>query len=399
MDFSWSPDLNYILLLFALFVLPRALQRFRLPAAVTSVALGLVAGMGFGLFTDDHTVELLATFGIVALFLFAGLDVEVTELRRGARVLIQHVVIGGAAIAGGTYVLLHALGLDVRSATLVALAILTPSTGFILDSLAGLSIGDEQRFWIRSKAIAAELVALGVLFVVLQSQSAEQLGISVVVLLSLVLLLPIAFRMFAANVVPYAPRSEFAFLLMLAIIAASITRRLGVYYLVGAFVVGLVARQFRTRLPAVTSDEMLHAVEMFAQFFVPFYFFRAGLHVAADDFSLRAVLLGVAFLAIGLPLRVLLVAVHRRLALRESWTDASHVGVAMLPTMVFTLVIAGILRDRFAAPPAIFGGLVIYTLANALVPGWVLSRKDPSLAKLALESPGAPDGEIPATSP
>ena len=59
----------------------------------------------------------------------------------------------------------------------------------------------------------------------------------------------------------------------------------GVYYLVGAFVVGITAQRFRERLPAIASDQMLHAVEVFASFFVPFYFFSAGLHVRHEDFA------------------------------------------------------------------------------------------------------------------
>ncbi len=41
----------------------------------------------FNLFDHDTTVALLARFGIVALFLFAGLEIEVGGLRAGARVL------------------------------------------------------------------------------------------------------------------------------------------------------------------------------------------------------------------------------------------------------------------------------------------------------------------------
>jgi hypothetical protein len=39
---------------------------------------------------------------------------------------------------------------------------------------------------------------------------------------------------------------------------------------------------------------------------------------------------------------------------------------------VFTLVIAAILRDVFEVPRAVFGGLVIYTLGNTLIPGFAL---------------------------
>ena len=60
------------------------------------------------------------------------------------------------------------------------------------------------------------------------------------------------------------------------------------------------------------------------------------------------------------------------MALGETLRAGTRIGVAMLPTLVFTLVIAEILRDTFAVPRPIFGGLIIYTLANTLVPGFAL---------------------------
>lgn len=373
------PELDYVLLLFALFVVPRMLQRYRLPGAVTSIALGAAAGMGLGLFTEDATVGLLATLGIVSLFLFAGLDVDSAELRREARVLIQHLVIGIAALVG-TAVLVHAVfALPWRPAVLVGLALLTPSTGFILDSLPSLGVSDLERFWIKSKAVATELVALAVLFVTVQSTTTRRLSMSALLLAGMILVLPATFRWFAVRVVPYAPKSEFAFLLMLAVLCSFVTRRIGVYYLVGAFVVGLIAQRFRRRLPAIASDQMLHAVELFASFFIPIYFFNAGLHLRAGDFARDALLVGAGFLATMVPLRIALVAVHRRLALGETLGKGMRIGVSMLPTLVFTLVIAEILRDSFAVPRPIFGGLIIYTLANTLVPGFALRLPAPEL--------------------
>lgn len=366
------PELDYVLLLFALFVVPRMLQRYRLPAAVTSVALGAAAGIGFGLFAADLTVSLLATLGIVALFLFAGLEVDYVELRREARILVQHLLIGVGALVVTAVLVQVVLHLPWRPAMLVALALLTPSTGFILDSLPSLGVSDLERFWIKSKAIATELVALAVLFVTLQSTTARRLSVSALVLAGMILLLPAVFRWFAVRVLPYAPKSEFAFLLMLAVLCAFVTRRLGVYYLVGAFVVGIAAQSFRRQLPAIASDQTLHAVELFASFFIPFYFFSAGLQLRTEDFALEAVLVGGGFLATMVPLRVALVAVHRRVALGETLRTGTRIGVAMLPTLVFTLVIAEVLRDAFAVPGPIFGGLIFYTLVNTLVPGFAL---------------------------
>jgi len=383
------PELAYVLLLFALFVVPRFLQRYRLPAAVTSVALGAVAGMGFGLFQNDATIQILSTFGIVSLFVFAGLEVDFAGLRKETPVLLQHLVIRVILLAAAIWVARRMLNLELRPACLVALALFTPSAGFILDSLGALGVTDRERFWIQSKAIATELVALGVLFVTLQSVTAARFAISTAVLVALVALLPLAFRAFAAVVVPYAPKSEFAFLLMIAVLAAFATRALGVYYLLGAFVAGLTARRFRQELPAMASEQMLHAVEVFASFFVPFYFFNNGLHLRREDLGLNALVLGVGFLLTAVPLQLLIVAAHRRLMLGEPFPRGFRIGASIAPTLVFTLVIAEILRDQFNVPPYLFGGLIVYTLANTLIPGLVLKLPPPEF-----EAPHVPELEI-----
>jgi Kef-type K+ transport system membrane component KefB len=208
--------------------------------------------------------------------------------------------------------------------------------------------------------------------VTVQSETAKGFAVATLVLAALIAVLPFAFRVFAERVVPYAPKSEFAFLLMVAVVAAFATRRLGVYYLVGAFVVGVTAQRFRQRLPALASEQMLHAVQVFASFFVPFYFFRAGLHLRTADFGVDALVVGVAFLGLVIPLRFTLTALHRRVALGERLELGLRVAVPLLPTLVFTLVIAEILRDRFGVPRMVFGGLMVYTLVNTLVPGLVM---------------------------
>lgn len=373
-----TQEVLYVLLLFSLFVVPRLLVRFRIPTAITSFGLGIASGMGLGLFRHDPTVDLLSTFGIVALFLFAGLDVDVDELRTGLRVVAQHVVLRIALIVAVVYALGLVFDLAWRASALVALALLTPSGGFILDSIAGFGVSEREKFWVKSKVIATEMVALILLFIILQTESASRMAVSSLVLIGMVVLVPLAFRLFAKVIVPHAPKSEFAFLIMVAVVCAMVTLKLGVYYLLGAFVVGMAAQQFREHLPAVGSEKMLHAVEAFASLFVPFYFFHAGLLLRQEDFGPQALLTGAAFLAIGIPLRLMIVAVHRRIALGEPLRSGVRISLMMIPTLVFTLVLAGILRDRFDAPGYIVGGLIIYTIVNTLLPGLFFKIPPPS---------------------
>jgi Kef-type K+ transport system membrane component KefB len=265
---SWSidfalihaPEVQYLLLVCGLFIVPRFLQRFRIPSAITCAAIGAVAGIGFGAFQNDSTIQLLSLLGIVSMFLFAGLEVEIKELREGVQVIAVHLVIQSVLLVLVAVSIRDLLHVNARTSILYALALVTPSTGFILDSLHNFGLVGDQGFWVKSKSIAAELLALLVLFVTIQSQSLLRLLSSGGILVVMVFILPKIFRIFAKRILPFAPNSEFAFLVVAALVCAAITRRLGVYYLVGAFLVGIVARRFRQELPEISSTEVVHSL-------------------------------------------------------------------------------------------------------------------------------------------
>jgi Kef-type K+ transport system membrane component KefB len=385
-------DLIYIVLLFCLLVAPKLLQRFRIPAAITSLVFGIVASQ-IDLFEHDPTVILLATLGIVTLFLFAGLEVDAHDLRRGLRILVQHLALQSVVLALVTALLRAVLGLQTRAAVLLALALFTPSTGFILDSLDSFGLTDEERFWTKAKAIATELLALVVMFFALQSTSAKQLALSSAALLGLVIGIPLALQLLATKVVPHAPKSEFAFLIMVAVVCAYATKRLGVYYLVGAFLVGVAAQRFRERLPALSSERMLHAIEAFASVFVPFYFFKAGLGIRLADLGPWSLLAALVIVVVCLPARVGSIVLHRRLALREPVRRSLRVATSLMPTLVFSLVLAEISREEFGLPRPLFGGLILYALVNTLVPGIALRH-----AALSFE-PEAPAADAADSAP
>lgn len=400
-----SPEVLYGLLVIGLFIVPRMLQRLRLPAAIVAVVLGAVAGMGFDAFAHDTTIQLFSTLGITALFLFAGLEVDFHELRPGLGVLMQHILIQVVLVAAATWVCGAVFDLAPRSAVLFALAVVTPSTGFILDSLPGFGLGVRERFWVKSKAIATEMVALAILFVAIQSTSFSNFAISTLAMVSMVIVLPPVFRVFQRFIAPYAPNTEFTFLVMVALTCAYVTRILGVYYLVGAFVVGLVAVRLKHEIPALSSEKLLGSVELFASFFIPFYFFKAGTGFEEQFFTTRAFTIATLLVLILVPLKVGIVAVHRKLVLNEDAATGARIGLSMVPTLVFTIVIAGILRDTFGLPGELYGALILFTVINTAIPGFVLHAPPPEFEAPTIprETPstGAPTiaGETPSAGP
>jgi Kef-type K+ transport system membrane component KefB len=257
-----------------------------------------------------------------------------------------------------------------QAAGLLALALLTPSTGFIVESLGRLGLSDDERFWVTSKAIIGEILALALLFVLVKVDQPVDMALSAAALVALAVVLPLFFIAADRWVVPHAPGSEFSLLVMAGVIAAYVSYKLGVYYLVGAFIVGLVARGLQVRMPHLASHDNLHALRLFASFFVPFYFFSAGAKVHTGALTFEALGIGVVLTAVVLPLRVAVGWAERRL-FGESAASSLRVSVALSPTLIFTLVLASILRDSFGIPDALFGGLLLYAVLNTALPSLV----------------------------
>jgi Kef-type K+ transport system membrane component KefB len=167
---------------------------------------------------------------------------------------------------------------------------------------------------------------------------------------------------------------------MVGLICAIITEMLGVYYLVGAFVAGLVARSLSKRLTTLASPTNLEAIQLFASFFIPFYFFHNGLGVPAAALVRGSLVYGFALAALVIPLRLTVVWLQSRFIQHRGHRGSFRVAVALTPTLIFTLVIAEILRENFSISPALYGGLLIYAAIASILPALVL----PSFAETAI---------------
>src|SRR5271163_4620086 len=104
-----TTTLVYLVSIFGLLVVPRALQRFRLPAALTCFVFGIVVAIFFKQLFDDQVVNVVATFGIASLFLFAGLEVDLTEIRRQIPRLSGHLAIRGLFLVAAAWLAIRYL--------------------------------------------------------------------------------------------------------------------------------------------------------------------------------------------------------------------------------------------------------------------------------------------------
>jgi len=361
-------------LILALLVVPRALQRFRLPAPLTCFIFGVAAAILFKSVLNGSVLAVVSTLGVASLFLLAGLEVDLVEIRRQLPRLMGHLGIRGLLLVAAAWVAIRYLHMGWQPAALLGLGLFTPSTGFILDTLPHSGLTEAEQREVSINAIAGEIIALLVLLFVSHANSIQSLAVSSGALVLLIVLTPLFFLALGKFVLPYAPGSEFSLLLMVGIICAVISESAGVHVLIGAFVAGLVAGLLKTRMATLASHENLHAVRLFASFFVPFYFFQQGMEVPTGALVVKALLYGLALSVIVLPIRIAKNWLQARYFSRRDPAGGMRVAVALTPTIIFTLVIAGILHESFHIDDAIFGGLIVYAAISTILPSFVLPR-------------------------
>src|SRR5690606_28847578 len=115
--------------------MPRAMQRLRIPAPITSLLLGIGAMLAWGDRTHDPAVSRRSTLGMPSLSLLAGRRVDMSARRSGVGHLCAPLLIRVAMLGCGAWVACRHFGFGWQAATLLALALWTPSAGFILDIL------------------------------------------------------------------------------------------------------------------------------------------------------------------------------------------------------------------------------------------------------------------------
>lgn len=372
-DISITHDLEYLAIFSLVLIFPKVLMRFKVPSGITALLIGIVIAVFDPELKADNLFRFLSQIGITSLFLFAGLEVEFDELKEDKVYLTKYLTKSLIILIAIAYGISSYFKLPFQESFIYSLGIFTPSAGFILTSLHSLNIGTDHEYWVKSKAISKELIAIVLLFFALQGGDLKSLAISTAFFTFLFLLLPVLFRLFFKFVSPYAPNSEVPFLVVLSLIAGVLSKEMGAYYLVGAFVVGIVGGQFKKQIFKEGEENMLHSLSSFFKTFLPFYFFYAGLNIFFNEITLEAFKIGSIMLVIFIPLRLLVIASSMKFFMDEVKKNPYKISLSLMPTLIFGLVIAGILKERGIVPSVLVYSLLIYTLLNSIIPSLVLT--------------------------
>lgn len=365
---SITNDLEYLAVFSLVLILPKILMRFKIPSGITA----LLIGVGFGYFdpslSTDQLFRFLAQIGITSLFVFSGLEVNFKELNEDRVYLSKYLLKSFALLAIIAFGLREYFNLPFQTSLILSLGIFTPSAGFIINSLHSFKIGEDLEYWVKSKAISKELVSIILLFLAVQSSNPSSLMMTSLFFIGLIVVLPFLFKLFFRFISPYAPNSEVTFLVVISLIAGVISKELGAYYLIGAFLVGLIGAQFKKEILKDDQEAIFTSLSSFFNVFLPFYFFYAGLKLKPSEFTLEALYLGLGFLVVFIPLRFFSINTSIRFMLKQIISKPYAISLSLMPTLIFGLVIAEILQSLGTVSNDIVYALIAYTLISSMLP-------------------------------
>lgn len=359
------------ILLGLIILVPRILELLRIPMPLSALLLGVAWASHVEGPAAHQLVDIVATVAITMLFLFAGLEVDTARFRAQGRAYAALAAAHLGVMAALAGVVGWALGLDVQPAAILAIGLATPSAGYILDSLARSPLGADARGAAGNMALALEVASLAALVVVLNLQSPRTIILTVGLLALAFLLIPPAWRLLQRGFFPRVGTAEFVSLFMLAMVLSHATKAMGLYYIVGAFMTGLVIGELSRHRAGSRMERHMGAIEMITVLALPVYFFRAGSEMPIESIDHRSVLVGLALLVALVP-RLLPVLVADAGIRRAPWREGLRVAFSIAPTLVFGLVIADILRATPGVPVWLPGALIVHTVLVTLLPSFVL---------------------------
>jgi CPA2 family monovalent cation:H+ antiporter-2 len=325
-------------------LLARGGRRIGLPTIPLFMIAGVVFGPhtpGVSLVDDPHSLELLATLGLVLLLFNLGLEFSIGDLIDGGRRLLlvgaMYLALNvGAGIAFG-----FALGWGTREALVIAGVVGISSSAIVTKLLVELHRIANPETRVILGVVVVEDIFLALYLAVLQpvigdSQGATAILASIGKAFGFLLLLAIVARKGSAIVGRLVDVDDNELLTVIfvgfAVLVAGLAHELGISDAIGAFMAGLILAETSAR------ERVERLVMPLRDTFAAVFFFAFGLTIDPNDVLSVA---GPVLIAIVMSLLLNLVAgVLAARSYRLGPVGAANVGLTILARGEFSLIMA-----------------------------------------------------------
>ncbi|MFH1630858.1 MAG: cation:proton antiporter [Candidatus Aenigmatarchaeota archaeon] len=368
--------LRFLVIITVVFFIPKVVYHIRkIPYPITEVVLGIVLGILVpSYFFADDVIKILASLGIITIFVCGGMEINIGFIKRSKKMILQNAILQIVLLAGVATFLIYVFTFTTQVGLILALALIVPSAGYVFSFVRQTGVHPKERNWVEGIVICSEILGILLLLIFLNMDDVPMIALSLIVITLLVTLLPKLLDFLYTKVFKKMIGLEFAFIFVVALISAYITEAIGVHFIIGAFIAGIVAKRFIDDIRKdghITNVRHMNITEgfsFFSQVFAPFYFFSVGLMLSLNILTVEAAAIAIAFVVGATAVRFTLVLKHRRWKMKETYNRSFNIAVMTMPTIVFTFVIADILHKSFGISDTMFGALLLYGIMTAIVP-------------------------------
>lgn len=353
-------------------------ERFRQPAVLGEIALGIAIGpAALGLVHDSEPLRVLGEIGVILLLFEVGRQMDLGEMRRVGAASLRVAVIGVVAPMGLGYVAMRGLGIAPMPSLFLAAAITATSVGITARVFGDLkALATPEARTVLGAAVADDVIGLMVLTVVAaiaggEHLAAAQVGSMVAVAVGFVAFATVAGAVLLPRMVDWIARmarTEGTVMVAGLVVALGLARLAGAAKLapiIGAFIAGLAIGR------SDSADQMHRKLTPLGHFFIPIFFLKIGIDTNVRVFGSSSVL------GIAAVLSVCAIAgkLISGMGVPRGSGDRRMIGIAMIPRGEVGLIFASIGLASGILDSRLYGVLLAVVLVTTVVtPPWVRRR-------------------------
>jgi len=392
------------------YTLSEIFRYFKLPRVIGQILAGVVLGIPIVknmLFTEDisSSFSFLADIGIILLFFFIGLELNIKEFRKNLKES-AYIALFNTTIpfVSGFLVARFLFGLDNLVSVVMGISVSVSSQAISLDILEEIKMLKSK---IGNLIIASgtvddvfELLLISFVLVLFHSTTADKsdfivLGMNMLFFVALIILLRVSLIPFALKIFEREKSRASLFMgaLIIVLAVAYISELLGMGSLIGALIAGALVRQ--TLLTGADrkpweKNELSHSLYIISfGFLIPLFFVSVGLQINLSSLSSN-LLLVVIFVFIDI-IGTLVGTIIGVMLSKGSFNEGVIIGWGVLPKGDTELVIATLALQSGIIPVSIFTVIItvamISTFLAPIVFKYMVRKHAANAAKIATKKP------------
>lgn len=374
--------LKLAIILFFITIANHFCNRFNLPSVIGQLLVGVVIGPAiFNIITYDHFITFFSEIGVVLLLFIAGLESDITQLKKYLRPSLAVAVLGVVIPFMATFLLGYLWHFNIVATLFISIIFSATSVSISVEVLKNMNmLAKPVGATILGAAVVDDILAIIILSLatnlvryplsfnqlnLLLLLTIKQVFFFIIIILSTKYLIPKLLQL-ADNLL--FPFSEIIVSLIICFTIAAFAEAVGLSAVIGAFFAGIIISKTQGR------KNITHNISIIGYTsFIPIFFISIGLNMQLKGL-LNDLMLLICLVLVGVLSKLLGAGLGAKL-MQFSTDDALIIGAGMIARGEMALVIAQIVSNANLISNTIYSTVIAAIIIITLIAPFILKFK------------------------